>query len=507
MQEYGLRFTFFGKRMNRKKNNRPDEIGDVLEDFDKLNLNSGKSSEGTSISIKGSVDTTHSKHDPSAKRKIDFDSCVPSTSGREEKKDDTLLHGKWLKGHPWEGKLPNRDDKMADTIGKAATYTLTKTWLKGDKVDLAKIFVNLPQFVREMKGRSSREDLEYLLNLPSLEKLTVNSSHPHILEIDQERKKVKPKDKPSPVKKGQKLKAFSSNHSEEPVKENYYHLDCEYMLKIHLPDSCKVWFNIEDGKRIRSVALVALDEKRRWIFTPSFRRAEIALMDWPKDDTITPTSTIRILVVRPFQFDKYVRNHGHTFPVISLPQDEIGAGYPRFWIQKIALRLKLHFIWMIDDSVECFYEYHPDEEPKSSYPKERRRPFGQVFKCIEELVKNAQQEENPVPIAAMSPKRFMGGTPLNEAFVCSPPRIAVFLNLTLLEKKKVYYRPELQTFEDMVFGYECEKNGLKVFINNRIHLQDHRWRDTGAQSPSVTQHQTEAIPDPDSDANSESDSD
>ena len=179
----------------------------------------------------------------------------------------------------------------------------------------------------------------------------------------------------------------------------------------------------------------------------------------------------------------------------------------------MALRLKLHFIWMIDDSIECFYEYHPKKKPESTYRKDRRRPFGSVLKRIERLVKEAQTGENP--IAAMSPKNFMGGTVVNNAFVCSPPRMTVFLNLRLLKEKEVYYRPELQAFEDMVFGYECEKNGLKVFINNRIHQQDHRWKDTGAQSPSVAQHQThqtKAVPDPDSDtddadADPENDSD
>lgn len=153
--------------------------------------------------------------------------------------------------------------------------------------------------------------------------------------------------------------------------------------------------------------------------------------------------------------EKYVRNHGHTFPVISLPQDEIGAGYPRFWIQKMALRLKLHFIWMIDDSIECFYDYHPDDKGVSYNEELRRRPFGQVFERIEKLVKRAQKGKNP--IAAMSPKNFMGGTRVKNGFVCSPPRMTVFLNLRLLKKKGVYYRPELQAFEDMVFGYECEK--------------------------------------------------
>ena len=128
------------------------------------------------------------------------------------------------------------------------------------------------------------------------------------------------------------------------------------------------WFNIGDGKRIRFIE--PQKKGQRWIFVPSFRRAKIALMKWPGDDDqdeeedededdegykyddfdnddvdndddennddedgdddcdhdgeiITEDSTIRIVVVRPFEFEKYVRNHGHRFPVISLPQEEI----------------------------------------------------------------------------------------------------------------------------------------------------------------------------------------
>ena len=113
-------------------------------------------------------------------------------------------------------------------------------------------------------------------------------------------------------------------------------------------------------------------------------------------------STIRILVERPSEFEEYVKFCGHLFPVICLPQDEIGAGYPRQWIQKIALRLELQFIWMIDDSVECSYEYHPNKEPPNS--EYRRRKFGLVFDCIEDFVQDA--DDNEKPIAAISPKRF-----------------------------------------------------------------------------------------------------
>ena len=196
--------------------------------------------------------------------------------------------------------------------------------------------------------------------------------------------------------------------------------------------------------------------------------------------------------MRPSEFEEYVSCCGHKFPIICLPQDEIGAGYPRLWIQKIALRLELQFIWMIDDSVECFYEYHPKQEPpkrlvrkkwQSNYTDYRRRQFGLVFERIEDFVKEA--DDNEKPIAAMSPRRWNPISRPQKPFSCMPPQCAVYLNLRKLSKKNVYYRPELKTFEDMIFGYECEKNGLKVYWDNRILLYDYNWKNTGASSPSV----------------------
>ena len=476
-----------------------------------------------------------------------------SKQSGEDKGDETMTEGEWMKDHPWEGRSPNDKEelKMASRIGKSTVYTLKAKWYTDDKVDLTKIYSNLPKFIKEMKGQSCRKDLEWLIKhkmtLTDEVKDSLDSNTPHILEIVQEEKGVKPTDKASPVDEKQELKAFSSKHPKEPNQANYYHLDCEYMLKMYLPDSFKDWFNIEHGKRIRSIKPQKKDQ--RWIFVPSFRRAKIALMKWPGDDDqdeeedeneddedykyddfdnddvddddddnndddddehedededededdhdddddsdhdckiITEDSTIRILVVRPFEFDKYVRNHGHRFPVISLPQEEIGAGYARFWIQKIALHLKLHYIWMIDDSVECFYEYNPQKITNSYIKQNRRRPFELVFGRIEMLVKESQEKKHP--IAAMSPKRFRPFRgPLKNPFVCSPPRIAVYLNLELLKEKGVYYRPELRVFEDMIFGYECEQNGLNVFMDNRILLQDHKWGNTGARSLSVKQ--------------------
>ncbi len=429
--------------------------------------------------------------------------AYPDVSSEEKigsaEKDD----GTWLLEHPWD----KEKDAHPDRIEKSLVYTVKEEWMTGDKIDLKKIYARLPEFIRQMKGKTCNQELERLLHVDGQNvtiengcvciknlKLEAINCTPHIQEIVHKETNVCPKDEEYYRPDGDKsFKAFSlaeTQQNNQPSEENYWRLDCEYMLTMYLPDNSSQWFDIHDQveKRIRAINSEKSD--KRWIFIPSFRRAQIALLDWPEDEFVTPDSTLRILVVRPSEFEEYVNYCGHMFPVISLPQDEIGAGYPRLWIQKIALRLKLDFIWMIDDSVECFYEYHPDKQPpkRGSYSGYRQRKFGLVFERIEKLVKETK-DENP-PIAAMSPKRFMGGTKLKDAFVCKPPRIAVFLNLAALKSKEVYYRPELQALEDMIFGYECEKNGLKVFIDNRVHLQDKKnWTDTGARSPSVQQKQ------------------
>lgn len=467
-----------GDRASKTVPSRDERSLDSSSDSEAETDESGASkNKDVSEKLKSLTLSTHGKKTPQQKRYRRVESTKKAK--RKPNFDAAQSHddGKWLQDHPWENTEPNPADPINKTVDTSKVYTVSDKWLTSSKkqLDLEKIYLGLPTFIDEMKGPSIRKELEDKLNSEQQQNTKLS---PHVLEIKQ--KDDPPKDKKSrPKGQNDNLKAFSL----PPPQNQYWFLDCEYILKMHLPTCSLQWFNCDDqqGKRIRKINSDCIEEGKRWIFIPSFRRAKIALLEWPKDDIVTQASTVRILVVRPSEFEEYVKYCGHLFPVISLPQDEIGAGYPRYWIQKIALFLKLQFIWMIDDSVECFYEYHPG----NYYPVNRRLKFGLVFKRIEGLVKATKDDDQP--IAAMSPKRFMGGTPLKNPFVCKPPRIAVFLNVRALKLKEVYYRPELQVLEDMIFGYECAKNGLKVFIDNRVHLQDHDWKDTGARSPSLKQ--------------------
>lgn len=447
------------------------------------------------------------------RKKLNFDYSLPSTSSQIEAGASSTKEGKWLEKHPWDGEKPDLNNlKMASTISASQVYGVGEEYKTGNKVNLRKIYSDLPNFLMKMEGSTSREDLDFLLGSTLYQmNLTEANTRPHIREIVDKKRCIEPKDKPSlRAESDAKFKAFSLPNNEanqlNPSQQNYWYLDCEYMLKMWLPQLSKGWFKCKEGNRITETD----DDKKnsRWIFTPSYRRAKIALLDWPEDKPenkiVTQDSTIRILVVRSSEFDDYVKYCGYKFPVISLPRDEIGAGYPRLWIQKIGLRLNLDVIWMIDDSVKWFCEYHPTEkpDPKESNSSssqgvysERRRPFGEVLTRIEKFVKDAQDEKPP--IAAMSPKRFfVKYCEVGQAFVCKPPQCAVFLNLKVLKSRNVFYRPQLKTFEDMMFGYECDKNGLKVIVYNRIHLWDHQWKDTGARSSYVQGNPTTAAASP-----------
>ena len=475
-----------------KKSKKPKDIVDELtEEVDDLNIGN---SDGEDTK-QGGDQTPENKSkrnetEKGARKKLSFSPGVNK--------------GELVEGDPCDS------TPMRDKVDESSVYTVSNEWKTSGKVDLGKIYQKLPAFVNKIRGKTCRQELEEILKKANGGLVTTNilqNPSPHVKEIVD---KQRPKDKPF-LPKGEKesFKAYSllpppegpplegpppeGPPPEGPPPEGppTWFLDCEYMCKVHLPGNTSHWLDHSDktGKRIRAVRPDKI--KQRWIFIPSFRRAQIALLDWPKDDIMTPENTIRILVVRPTEFQEYVKYCGHEFHIISLPNDEIGAGYPRLWIQKFALRLKLEFIWMIDDSVECFYEYHSTDGEGTKYAPERRRKFSLVFQDIEGLVQNAKS--NPCPIAAMSPRRFRGPKPeLKDLLAPLPPRMAVYLNLEALKSKDIYYRPELQALEDMVFAYECEKNGLRALTYNRFHLQDKRWTDTGARSSSVQQKMKES---------------
>lgn len=113
--------------------------------------------------------------------------------------------------------------------------------------------------------------------------------------------------------------------------------------------------------------------------------------------------------------------------------------------------------------------------------------FGDVFLQIEKTVNTFIKKFPNNQIAAVSPRRHAPHSQnVKKHHVCKPPQCAVYLNIDALSSKRIHYRPELPQFEDMMFAFECEKNGLKVYMDNRILVMDcHMWNDSGASSRSM----------------------
>ena len=126
---------------------------------------------------------------------------------------------------------------------------------------------------------------------------------------------------------------------DDNLTSNLVRIDCEYILYVHVPVAGN------DESFIRRLSDPSTyntgNNSQRWIFIPSYLRANCGLFNWEKSG-VDFEKTNRIIVVIPSQFDTYVRQCGHALPILRLPQDVLGIGYARHWILKIAMRLNMY---------------------------------------------------------------------------------------------------------------------------------------------------------------------
>lgn len=306
-----IRFSSCAIEMSFTKDNTMSKPGTSSEHFDEEDLAeqlkkttiSGSSIEEESSAEEQQEETDGEAEGDDLERTPEKENVATKSKGGMVKKNlekdfsvqesNETTDGTWLPQHPWdeEGKArPDRINKpIKDMVGKSSVYTVKEEWMTGDKIDLEKIYARQPEFIRQMKGETCRQELERLLDgvqnvtvenrceyVKNL-KLEASSCTPHIQEIVHKETNVCSKDKGSYRPNGDKsFKAFSLRKNQQPSENNYY-LDCEYMLKMHLPADSLQWFEVQEGKPIGAIKSEKSD--KRWIFIPSFRRAKIALLD------------------------------------------------------------------------------------------------------------------------------------------------------------------------------------------------------------------------------------
>ena len=382
------------------------------------------------------------------------------------------------------------DQKQSLSISPSGKYSesLPEKWkTKNGDINLGEIVLpkNLPEFIRQV-GQPSTAYKElsevykrYATSTGGTKYSPPPGEAPYLYQCKGKFKSSKVELPPPEPQQGLEFRAYSLTPPDNAVnaERNIKYIDCDYILDIHVPMS-----NFKENKsfidRLTDPSTYSNgNDKQRWIFIPSFLRANFGLFNW-KLSGVHLQTTNQIIVVLPNQFDTYISRCGHELPILCLPQDVLGIGYARHWILKIAMRLGLEYIWMIDDSVSWFCKYSClGEQMKDSKP---HLSFELAFKEMEDI---AQSDDRKEHLAAIGPSRWRGAYKTSNQFTDKPPQVAVYLNLKLIKDKHIQYRPELDKMEDMVFGAECMKQGLTVCRWNEMLVEDKRWHNTGADSP------------------------
>jgi len=141
--------------------------------------------------------------------------------------------GCWLPNHPWDRphlSKPDLSEKMEDTVKIPETYPALKEFRKGaTMVDLAKIYSNIPRFVKEMKLETSQQALEKLMAFVKLDPKEKSyqrrkelDKSPHISEL-----REGASDEPRAGAPQESLQASSLPlEQKKPLDDKRYFLDC-----------------------------------------------------------------------------------------------------------------------------------------------------------------------------------------------------------------------------------------------------------------------------------------
>jgi hypothetical protein len=393
----------------------------------------------------------------------------------------------------WKGDMfPNAADcqkkfagkgKLKVSLSERYSAGLPDEWknTKRTKVDLKTVMQrqNLRKFIREVGQKSTaykelRDACQRSISPPKDSYNANKGESPYWSQCKDELLNELPKSEPKLKIIEGSFEAYSLTPPTVKVEPNKIPIDYEYILDMHVPVSGRN----EGLHRLTDPSTCTGNNMQRWIFIPSYLRANCGLFNWEKSGADL-RKTNRIIVVIPSQFDTYISQCGHALPILCLPQDVLGIGYARHWILKIAMRLGLEYVWMIDDSVSWFCR-HPCQGKimKNSQP---HISFEEVLQEMEGIAHDCKQH-----LAAISPSRWRGSNNASKPFTYKPPQIAVYLNLHLIKERQIQYRPELDKMEDMVFGAECMIRGQLTMCRwNKILLCDKQkgWEHTGAGSP------------------------
>jgi hypothetical protein len=198
------------------------------------------------------------------------------------------------------------------------------------------------------------------------------------------------------------------------------------------------------------------------IFTPSYGRASTALLN---RGTLDPSKDVTIVVVRPDEFEGYVKQWARDCIIVALDSTVDSIGTTRQRILDIAISLDRDSFWMVDDSIiptslKITVQHDSSIEPTS------------FVKYLDGLRHSALKEGLAVLSAASrhsSDRWHSAGCTTNavQTNTRTPTAILYFSSVGRIREKGVTYI-DVPNKEDVLFAVGCMKAALSIGVDREF---------------------------------------
>eukprot|EP00743_Colponemidia_sp_Colp-15_P006917 GILK01007466.1.p1 GENE.GILK01007466.1~~GILK01007466.1.p1 ORF type:complete len:468 (+),score=39.55 GILK01007466.1:156-1406(+) len=209
------------------------------------------------------------------------------------------------------------------------------------------------------------------------------------------------------------------------------------------------------GRNCKDLIQTLKDKDTRVVIHPSLGRATRAKLNFYHHDDAERLQ--HIVVVQPDNFENYKKVWAAHHLVVMLPENGRKIGYARNWIVKTANALQQSFITMCDDNIFHYKLRDADPEVYTS--------LTHVVEQSYQHVDDKQIQEKVALIGTPCDTRSFKRTKKEFTRGCAISHI--FVNVTLLLKKKLNYDDRLCWAEDIVLSAQCAHAGLEVLRWNQ----------------------------------------
>lgn len=239
-----------------------------------------------------------------------------------------------------------------------------------------------------------------------------------------------------------------------------------------------------DGFKPDNVSLPGAqsEDPARVLFVPSYAR-------WDKTKMLRRWQEMSleihvVFVVRSYEFAAYHTGlEKRTCSILCLPDDtQWGIGYARYIIVELMKKWGLKYGIMCDDSMCHVYELAGGKYKTVSGEMDCKK----FKKMLTDICRWYSKEEFRQDVACISPAIFNGCMCPAKMWTWEAPTMCQVLNVELITEKGINFRPELRVnMEDLIFGLDCYKAGLKCLTWHQYALHEGSFKGGNTQNAEI----------------------